>query len=217
MLLRNAMKKSLCLLLCLLLCLSLPAMAEKDPSALLVDDSLEYTSRIDDLIAGLTLHEKVCQLFFLAPEQFSNNGRINAPGKSFYKAFTRFPVGGVILFSPNIVKSKIKSLNAGMQEAAAGVNGVGLLIGADEEGGSVSRVANKLKLPEKQPAPSLVVSEDHCPNTGLMWILRRWRTYVPKFPGRPLPAAATVTIRKPSPPWSPASSTGSMTAVSFRS
>ena len=160
MLLRNALKKSLCLLLCLLLCLSLPAMAEEDPSALLVDDSLEYTSRIDDLIAGLTLHEKVCQLFFLAPEQFSNNGRINAPGKSFYKAFTRFPVGGVILFSPNIVKSKIKSLNAGMQEAAAGVNGIGLLIGADEEGGSVSRVANKLKLPEKQPAPSLVVSED---------------------------------------------------------
>ena len=154
------MKKSLCLLLCLFLCLSLPAMAEEDPSALLVDDSLEYTSRIDDLIAGMTLHEKVCQLFFLAPEQFSNNGRINAPGKSFYKAFTRFPVGGVILFSPNIVKSKIKSLNAGMQEAAAGVNGVGLLIGADEEGGSVSRVANKLKLPEKQPAPSLVVSED---------------------------------------------------------
>ena len=135
MLLRNAMKKTLCLLLCLFLCLSLPAVAEEDPSALLVDDSLEYTSRIDDLIAGLTLHEKVCQLFFLAPEQFSNNGRVNAPGKAFYKAFTRFPVGGVILFSPNIVKSKIKSLNAGMQEAAAGVNGIGLLIGADEEGG----------------------------------------------------------------------------------
>ena len=154
------MKKILCLVLCLLFCLSLRAAAEQEPSPLLVDDSLEYTDRVDDLIAVMTLHEKVCQLFFLAPEQFSNSGRVNAPDKTFYKAFIRFPVGGVILFSPNIVKSRIKSLNAGMQEAAAGVNGIGLLIGVDEEGGSVSRVASKLKLPEKQPGPSRVTSAD---------------------------------------------------------
>jgi len=154
------MKKLLCLVLCLLLCLSFPAAAEEDLSALLVDDSLEYTDRVDDLIYSMTLHEKVCQLFFLAPEQFSGTGRVNAPDRQFYKAFTRFPVGGVILFGPNIVKAKIKSLNAGMQEAAAGVNGIGLLIGVDEEGGSVSRVASKLKLPEKQPGPSLISTAD---------------------------------------------------------
>ena len=152
-------------LLLLLICVflvpgSAGTLSAEDPSALLVDDALEDGSQVDWLIATLSLHEKVCQLFFLQPEQFSLSGRVNAPDRSFYAAFSRFPVGGVILFGPNIVKSKIADLNAGMQEAAVGVNRIGLLIGVDEEGGSVSRVANKLKLAEKQPEPSKIADAD---------------------------------------------------------
>ena len=148
-------------LLCAFLFPSVAGVPEaKDPSAFLVDDASEDASRVDILIDTLSLHEKVCQLFFLQPEQFSLTGRVNAPDKTFYAAFSRFPVGGVILFAPNIVKGKVAALNAGMQEAASGVNGIGLLIGVDEEGGSVSRVANKLKLAEKQPGPSRIADAD---------------------------------------------------------
>ena len=138
-----------------------PAVGEaEDSSAFLVNDALEGEDRVEYLIATMTLHEKVCQLFFIQPEQISKTGRVNAPDKAFYAALGRFPVGGVILFSPNIVKGKVAKLNAGMQEAALAANGVGLLIGVDEEGGSVSRVANKLKLAEKQPGPFRIADAD---------------------------------------------------------
>ena len=135
-------------------------LSAEDPSSLLVNDALEDGGRTEMLIATLSLHEKVCQLFFLQPEQISLSGRVNAPDRTFYAAFSRFPVGGIILFGPNIAKSKVADLNAGMQEAAAGVNRIGLLIGVDEEGGSVSRVASKLKLAEKQPGPSKIADAD---------------------------------------------------------
>ena len=142
-------------ILFLLICLPEPGTAafseETDPSLFVVDDSIENNTRAEDLLYSLTLHEKICQLFFVQPEQFSQTSRVSGPDKTFYRAFSRFPVGGIILFAPNIRKKDLAALNAGMQEAAQGVNGIGLLIGTDEEGGGVSRVANKLKLPEKQP------------------------------------------------------------------
>ena len=122
----------------------------------LVDDRIEDQSRAEDLIDAMTIHEKICQLFFVAPEQFSKESRVYTATKSFLCAFTRFPVGGIILFSANIRKDDIASLNAGMQSAAAESNGIGLFIGVDEEGGSVSRVANRLKLKDRQPDPSKI-------------------------------------------------------------
>jgi beta-N-acetylhexosaminidase len=114
----------------------------------------------------MTLHEKICQLFFVAPEQFSKETRVYKADKTFLCAFSRFPVGGIILFSANIRKDEIASLNAGMQSAAAESNGIGLFIGVDEEGGSVSRVANRLKLKEKQPAPAKVETPEDTFTSG---------------------------------------------------
>lgn len=152
-------------LIFVLLCTFLLPVAAGSPvaeasSPFLVTDELENDGRIESLIAGMSLHEKVCQLFFLQPEQFSMSKLVYAPDEILFSDFNRCPVGGVILFSRNIVKGKITDLNACMQEAAVGVNGIGLLIGVDEEGGSISRVANKLKLVEKQPGPSRITDAD---------------------------------------------------------
>ena len=75
-------------------------------------------------------------------------------------------MGGIILFSPNIRKDEVASLNAGMQSAALDANGIGLFIGVDEEGGGVSRLANKLKLKEKQPDPSKIETPEDAFSSG---------------------------------------------------
>ncbi len=113
--------------------------------------SLAEEKSVEALLKGMSLHEKVCQLFFLQPEQFSRTERVNAPDRALERAFERFPVGGIILFSSNITRGRIGELTAAMQDSALRVNGIGLLIGTDEEGGGVSTVANRLKLAEKQP------------------------------------------------------------------
>ena len=152
------------LVLILILCTSVylvPASAEdSDPSRWIVDDSIDEQSRVEDVLSRMTLHEKVCQLFFVQPESFSRVGRVIAFSKGLGNALQRFPVGGVILFRRNISRKNLADLNAGMRQAALDVNGIGLFIGVDEEGGQVSRVANSLKLPEKQSAPGWMVSAD---------------------------------------------------------
>ncbi len=150
----------------LFLFLSAAFSEEPDPALLIVDDSVEDNTRAEDTIYGMTLHEKVCQLFFVQPEQFSQSERVNSADKKFLRAFSRFPVGGIILFSPNILKKNIVSLNAGIQEASLSATGIGLFIGTDEEGGGVSRVANKLRLPEKQPAPAQIRTPDQAYDSG---------------------------------------------------
>lgn len=157
----------LAFLICLYGCGTAALSDETDLSRFMVDDSAENSTRAADYLSRLSLHEKVCQLFFVQPEQFSHAGKVNAPDRTFYSAFKRFPVGGVILFAQNLRKKKLAALNAGMQEAAQGVNGIGLFIGADEEGGSVSRVANNLRLPEKQPAPSKIKTPEKAYESAL--------------------------------------------------
>lgn len=153
----------------ILLVFSFPPCAftdEAENESWLVDDRIENQSRAEDLIDAMTLHEKICQLFFVAPEQFSKETRVYQADKTFLRAFSRFPVGGIILFSANIRKDEIASLNAGMQSAAAESNGIRLFIGVDEEGGSVSRVANRLKLKEKQPDPAKTETPEDAFSSG---------------------------------------------------
>lgn len=156
----------LALFLCVCMLL-LPAAAEDyDPSLYLVGGSVNGRNRAEAIIRTMTLHEKVCQLFFVTPESFSGLGTVTSFSTELGDAFSRFPVGGIILFGRNIARRRISALNAGMQQAVRGINGIGLFIGADEEGGGVSRVANKLKLPEKQPSPGKTGSPDEAYKSG---------------------------------------------------
>ena len=104
------------------------------------------------LLSRMTLHEKVCQLFFVQPEQFSRLDRVTGGSGKLRRAFARFPVGGVILFPSNMASRSLASLNADMQSYALENGGIGLFVGTDEEGGTVSRVAARFKLPDKQPS-----------------------------------------------------------------
>ena len=104
------------------------------------------------LLSRMTLHEKVCQLFFVQPEQFSRLDRVTGGSGKLRRAFARFPVGGVILFPSNMASRSLASLNADMQSYALENGGIGLFVGTDEEGGTVSRVAARFKLPDKPPS-----------------------------------------------------------------
>lgn len=141
--LRNRSRRFCCLLSMLVfLLLQLPLEAA-------ASDALE----IEALMADMSLHEKVCQLFFVAPEQFVREEKVNKSSNAVRRALERFPVGGVVLFRQNILSGKaVTALNADMQTWSSQNHGIGLLIGADEEGGGVSRVAGSLQLSSKQPA-----------------------------------------------------------------
>lgn len=94
------------------------------------------------LMQLMTDEEKIYQLFFVVLEDVTRESRSVSVPKG---ALKKRPVGGVMLFGQNIeAEDQLKALTSALQSQAKKAGLFPLFIGVDEEGGSVSRVANKL-------------------------------------------------------------------------
>ena len=100
----------------------------------------------EEQLASMNLRQKVGQMFMITPEQFTNVYPMTAVGSVTEQMMMNYPVGGVIYLAANInSESQIKKMIADTQKyAKASSNGVGILTALDEEGGSVTRVRQKL-------------------------------------------------------------------------
>lgn len=105
------------------------------------EDPLE--TALQKTLEGMDLEEKVGQLFF-----------VRCPAENAVEDVTAYHLGGYILFGRDIQDKTANELIqtiASYQKAAAGSGaGVPLLIGVDEEGGTVVRVSSNPKLRSKK-------------------------------------------------------------------
>ena len=108
-------------------------------------------AQINDILAGLTLEEKVGQLFFL-----------RCPAENAAETVEKYHLGGILLFTRDYKDAQenwltreafTDKLNA-LQSAAQSDTGVPLFIGSDEEGGTVTRASRNPNLFDaKFPSP----------------------------------------------------------------
>ena len=130
------------------LLLALPARGEVFPSAGAVPEDVKWTA--EELLARMSLREKVGQLFVIRPEKLSfnaNDQRVEG-GKTrvtdtMRAAYARYPVGGFVLFSDNISD---EAQLRGFLSDLRGMCAVTPILAVDEEGGTVARLANKSAL-----------------------------------------------------------------------
>lgn len=100
---------------------------------------------VDVLLKEMSLHDKICQMILAAPEALTGVDTATAAGETTHDAMAAYPVGGVILFAKNLENSdQTISMISNLQTYAKDYNGIGLFISVDEEGGKVTRVAQKL-------------------------------------------------------------------------
>lgn len=94
-----------------------------------------------ELLASMTLREKVGQLFFVAPEAIApSEAPVRAWSEALAEGLARYPVGGIILFGDNI---RAPEQLLALTDALRGACGIPLFLGVDEEGGPVARLAGK--------------------------------------------------------------------------
>ena len=130
---------------CLLFSLCEKSLGEE--SYVVIDDEEENTAPDPLFQAAVMMRrmsdlEKICQLFIVAPEALTGETRTAALSSS---VFSQYPVGGVMLFGQNIEsEQQLQNLTAQLRAQAANARLYPLFIAVDEEGGLVSRVANKL-------------------------------------------------------------------------
>ena len=159
------MKRFLSAALAALLLLSLPACGAQDVTEQLPVAEEEQPApppepteeelaaqEIDDLLASLTTEEKVGQLFF-----------VRCPADSAVEDVAAYHLGGYLLFGRDFTDKTaddvIQTIRA-YQTAAAADTGIPLLIGVDEEGGTVVRVSSNPHLRSaKYPSPQKLLSQ----------------------------------------------------------
>lgn len=117
-----------------------PTVPSAVPTAVTPSDT---PAPVDALLRTMTLRQKVGQLFIVCPEALTAS-KTQAEGvtvltESMKETLGTYPVGGIIMFSANIVSpGQITDFNEALQEASK----IPLFLAVDEEGGRVARLAN---------------------------------------------------------------------------
>lgn len=126
---------------------------DKEDEGLMEISENKEENKVKQMIEEMTLEEKVCQLFMVTPEQLTGVDMAVQAGDTTKESIQRYPVGGIIYFSQNIIdEQQIKA----MIENTKSYSKYPLFIGVDEEGGSmVARIAGNAnfaveKVPDMQ-------------------------------------------------------------------
>ena len=102
-----------------------------------------------EILEGMTLEEKVYQMFLISPESLLvNYDAVIASGDITKAALQECPIGGLMYSKPNFV-SKDQILT--MIENTQSYSKLGLFIAVDEEGGNVSRLMSTFKDVQLEP------------------------------------------------------------------
>ena len=151
-------KSAVCLILSLLLALSACGTAPEEPALPSPDAEGVATpaptptpeptptpdpvlTRAEELLAGMSLREKLCQLMIVRPEVLTGESPVTAAGETTRLALEQYPVGGLIYSVDNLVTQE---QTREMIENTQSYSKIPLIISADEEGGNVGRLRDKL-------------------------------------------------------------------------
>lgn len=101
----------------------------------------ESDKLVEDILSGMSLREKVCQMMFVTPESITGEENVAVAGEATKQALTDYPVGGIVYFAQNFESTgQTKEMIANSQSYSR----IGLFIATDEEGGVVNRLMNTL-------------------------------------------------------------------------
>lgn len=93
--------------------------------------------RAREILADMTLEEKIYQMFIVTPEQLTGYGQVTQSGNASRAAIEAHPVGGVIYFAQNLIsRDQCSDMIRDLQSYSR----LELFITVDEEGGSVTRL-----------------------------------------------------------------------------
>ena len=95
----------------------------------------------EELLAGMTLYEKACQLLVVKPSAITGVSRVTAAGETTRAALERYPVAGLLYDDTNLVTmEQAKTMLANVQ----GYSKIPLILTCDEEGGRVNRLMHTI-------------------------------------------------------------------------
>lgn len=101
------------------------------------DKNAPEKTEVEKQLESMTLHEKVCQMFCVYPEDLGGSGALTVAGSTQQKTLQSYPYGGVCYFLQNIKnETQAKTLVSTLESYSE----IPLFHAVDEEGGRVQRI-----------------------------------------------------------------------------
>lgn len=103
----------------------------------------ELAEQAAQLVSGMSLEDKVAQMFVLTPEALTGYTSVTAAGDTTKAAYENRPVGGLIYMADNLLSTEqTTEMLTNMQNIAMERMGLPVFLSVDEEGGTVARIAS---------------------------------------------------------------------------
>lgn len=114
--------------------------------------------QVENILNSMTLEEKICQMFILAPEDlykdYEKIWQIKTVGDDMKSRLQKYPVAGFILFASNLDNpTQTKTLLSDLQQFSQEIEGLPFFTCVDEEGGRVARIGNNDNFVVKKVGP----------------------------------------------------------------
>lgn len=107
--------------------------AEKNETK--VQDDATNLARAYEILSGMTMEEKVLQMFMITPEALTGYSKVTSAKDVTKQSLHKYPVGGIIYFASNIqTPDQLKTMTQDIQSYAMERSGLPLFLGIDEEG-----------------------------------------------------------------------------------
>lgn len=102
----------------------------------------EATTQAAEFVAGMTLEDKIAQMFVITPDALTGYSGVTAAGDTTKEWYQKRPVGGIVYLSENLKdREQTATMLTNMQTIATERTGLPAFLCVDEEGGSVARIA----------------------------------------------------------------------------
>ena len=114
-----------------------------------------------EMLAEMTLEEKVYQMFIVTPEDLTGYDVVNASTEITKGWLEKYPVGGLIYFADNIMtREQTEDMLKNTTASAMELQGLPFFLCVDEEGGRVVRVAGNAKMGVENVGPMKDITDE---------------------------------------------------------
>ena len=101
-------------------------------------------NKVNEKLAKMSLEEKIYQLFVTTPEMLTGVSQVVAAGDTTKKCLEKTPIGGLIYLASNFENpDQTRKMLSNTQEYAYEIEEMPLFLCVDEEGGRITRIAQK--------------------------------------------------------------------------
>lgn len=105
-----------------------------------------YLLQAQTYVSGMTLEQKVAQMFMITPEALTGVGTVTVAGDTTKTNYMEYPVGGIIYFSKNLqAPEQTKTMLEKTMSYSEEATGLPIFLAVDEEGGTVTRIASNME------------------------------------------------------------------------